>query len=43
MEMLTDLDLYRIDFTELSSFFHMADLARKISGFIQTNVTPTEG
>ena len=43
MEMLTDLDLYRIDFTELSSFFQKADLARKINGFIQANATPAEG
>ena len=35
MEMLTDLDLYRIDFAELSEFFQKADLTRKISGFMK--------
>ena len=35
MEMLTDLDLYRINFAELSEFFQKADLTRKISGFMK--------
>lgn len=34
MEMLTELDLYRIDFLELCRFFDKADLTRKINGFM---------
>lgn len=34
MEMLSELDLYRIDFSKLSEFFTKADFARKISGYI---------
>lgn len=42
MESLTDLDLYRIDYLKLSEFFEQADLARKISGFIQANSKENE-
>lgn len=36
IEVLAELDLYRVNFAKLLEFFQHADLARKISGFIQS-------
>ena len=35
IEILAELDLYRIDFAKLTEFFEKADLTRKVGGFIQ--------
>ena len=36
IDILSELDLYRIDFAKLSDFFSKSDLARKLNGFIQS-------
>ena len=35
IDILTELDLYRVDFAKLSDFFSRSDLAKKLNGFIQ--------
>ena len=35
IEVLCELDLYRIDFAKLLEFFYKADFTRKIAGFVQ--------
>ena len=37
IDILTELDLYRVDFAKLSTFFSRSDLAKKLNGFIQAS------
>ena len=39
MDCLTELDIYRLDFSALNSFFEKSDLIRKLNGFIRSNDT----
>ena len=34
MDCLTELDIYRLDFTALNAFFDKADLIRKLNGYV---------
>ena len=34
MDCLTELDIYRLDFSAMSKFFEKSDLVRKLNGFI---------
>jgi len=34
MDCLTELDIYRLDFSALCTFFEKSDLIRKLNGFI---------
>ena len=36
IDVLTELDLYRVDFYKLDDFFQKSEFSRKISGFIQS-------
>lgn len=38
MDVLSECDLYKVDFNKLSEFFEKSDLVRKLNGFIQSKI-----